>query len=327
MMKALTFSVFGTADVLEYRDVPDPQLHPGEVLLEMHYIGLNFADIYRRKGNYHLAGEPPYIAGYEGAGIILEANGHPVYRAGDRVAFADVPFANAEKVAVPFTQLIPLPGNISLAKAAAVLLQGMTAQYLAADSHAVKAGEIAVVHAAAGGVGQLLVQLCKMKGAGVIGLTTAEHKKKLILEAGADLALNLNEDWKAAVMDYTSGKGADVVYDSIGSTLPESLQVARTGGQVVFFGMSGGRPVPVDPVLLMDGSKTLTGGDLWSYLDSAEQRLQRSAELFNWISSGQLRPAEPVLFPLAQGSEAHNFLENGKAAGKILLVTERGMQE
>lgn len=319
-MKALTFSRFGGPEVLAYTDIPEPVLKQEEIMLKMESIGLNFADVYRRNGNYHLTGQLPYIAGYEGAGTVVNANHHPDFKIGDRVAFADVPLANAELVAVPCTHAIKLPDEISFDTAASLLLQGLTAQYLAADSHNVLAGETVLIHAAAGGVGQLLTQICKMKGAKVIGLTTSDAKKAVIMEAGADLACNLKADWEKEVLTFTDGKGADIVYDSVGSTLSASLAVARTGGQVVFYGMSGGDPLPVDPRMLMDTSKTLSGGDLWSYLTSKEERTKRAGELFSWIISGKIRLKEPVVFKLSEGKAAHEYLEGGKSAGKVLLT-------
>ncbi|MEG0851535.1 MAG: zinc-binding dehydrogenase, partial [Flavobacterium sp.] len=239
-MKALTFSTFGNSDVLEYIEIPNPQLKNDEILVEMKTIGLNFADVYRRKGNYHLKGNPPFIAGYEGAGIVVESNNSD-YKIGDRVAFADVPFANAELVAVNTNHVIPLPDDISFETAASVLLQGLTAHYLATDSHKTTKGETVLIHAAAGGVGQLLTQISKLLGANVIGLTSSPEKAKTAIEQGVDHALLYNEDWKSDLFKIIP-KGVDVVYDSIGSTLMESFEVTKECGQVVFFGMAGGDP-------------------------------------------------------------------------------------
>lgn len=319
-MKALTFSEFGSPEVLHYIEIPAPVLKSGEILVEMKAIGLNFADVYRRKGNYHLTGQPPFVAGYEGAGVVSDSNNHPHFKTGDRVAFADVPLANAELVAVPVSHVIQLPEEISFETAASLLLQGLTAQYLATDSHTVKSGETVLIHAAAGGVGQLLTQICKMKGAKVIGLTTVEEKIPVILNAGADIVFNLKAEWKKDVLAFTTGKGVDVTYDSIGSTLLDSFEVTKTAGKVVFYGMSGGDPVFIDPRMLMDTSKTLTGGDLWSYLTSKEERNLRSKQLFDWIISRQLVIKEPVFFSLADGKLAHEYLESGKSAGKVLLI-------
>lgn len=319
-MKALVFNEFGDSTVLHYAEVPNPKIQPNEVLVRTKSIGLNFADIYRRKGNYHLAGEPPFILGYEGAGII-EAVGKDVsqVQVGDRVAFADVPFANAELVAVPSEKLIVLPEEISFDVASSILLQGLTAHYLTSDSYKVQPNDSVIVHAASGGVGQNLVQIAKLYGAKVIALTSTMEKAKKALEVGADIAFTYDEDWTQSVMQFTNGKGADVVYDSVGSTLEKSFQATRIGGSVVFFGMSGGDPSPVDPRMLMDTSKTLTGGDLWNILTSFEERQNRSKQLFDWIISGKLQLQPPTVFPLEEGAKAHDLLESRKSTGKILL--------
>jgi NADPH2:quinone reductase len=319
-MKALTFSVFGDPEVLQYKDVDSPVLKANEILVEMRAIGLNFSDTERRKGNYHLLGKPPYIAGYEGAGVVIDSNNHPDFKPGDRVSFGDVPFANAEQVAVPVTHAIPLPPEISFETAAAILLQGMTAHYLAIDSHEVKPGETVLVHAVAGGVGQLLTQICKLLGAKVIGLTSSEAKKSNALATGADVVFLYQDDWKTQVLNYTGGNGVDVVYDSVGSTLNDSLAVTKIKGTVVLYGKAGGVPEPPSFELLMDHSKTITGGDLWSYLTSKEERVKRSAVLFNWITAGKIRLSEPTTFKLSEGKLAHEFMESKKSTGKIILI-------
>ena len=313
-MKALVFERFGGPEVLELREVPDPVPAPGEVLIRTRAIGLNFADVYRRKGHYHLQGEPPWIAGYEAAGEVVAVNGDFPLEPGDRVAFADSPFANAELVAVPYEKVIPLPDDIGSDTAAALLLQGLTAQYLVRDSHPLKAGETALVHAAAGGVGLLLVQMAKRLGARVLGVVSSEGKAAAVRGAGADEVLLSSRDWVAAA------RGADVAYDSVGSTLLQSLDAVRTGGHVVFYGMAGGDPPPVDPRLLMDTSKSLTGGDLWNVLTSHEARLRRSAELFAWVREGALKVQIAARFPLAEGAAAHAFLESRASSGKVLLI-------
>lgn len=197
-MKALVFERFGGPEVLEIREVPDPEPRPGHAIVRLQAIGLNFADIYRRRGSYHLAGEPPWIAGYEGAGAVESVAGEGPFRPGDRVAFADSPFANAELASVPFDKLIPLPDEVTAETAAALLLQGLTAQYLTRDSHPLRPGESALVHAAAGGVGLLLVQIAKALGARVLGVTSSEAKARSVLEAGADAVALDSQDWVAA---------------------------------------------------------------------------------------------------------------------------------
>lgn len=314
-MKALTFSRFGGPDVLAYTDVPEPQLLEGEVLVEMRAIGLNYADVYRRQGAYHLVGSPPFINGYEGAGKVIDSNGVTNVRNGDRVAFADVPFANAEAVAVPADRLIPLPERIDYETAASVLLQGLTAQYLTHDSYRIRNEETVLIHACAGGVGQLLVQICKAKDAHVIGLTSSEEKRRVALELGADEVVLYN-NWTKALKE----RAVDVVYDSVGTTLLDSLKIVRECGTVVFYGFAGGAPPSVDPRLLMDGSKTLTGGDLWTFLNSQDERLTRSAALFDWIDRGTITVADPTIFMLSEGADAHRLLESRQSTGKILLI-------
>ncbi len=318
-MKALCFDRFGGPEVLAVREVPDPAPAPGHAVVRLRAIGLNFADVYRRRGNYHLAGEPPWIAGYEGAGVVESVEGEGPFQIGDRVGFADSPFANAEKVSVPFDKLIPLPDGISFETAAASLLQGLTAQYLTRDSHPLGQGESALVHAAAGGVGLLLVQIAKALGAGVLGVTSSAAKARAVLDAGADAVALSDEDWVAAARALAPG-GVDVAYDSVGSTLMRSFESVRTGGHVVFYGMAGGEPPLIDPRMLMDTSKSLTGGDLWNVLRTAEERRSRAAELFGWILDGALKVHVAARFPLAEGADAHAFLESRRSSGKVLLI-------
>ncbi|MEH7250894.1 quinone oxidoreductase [Neobacillus niacini] len=319
-MKALIFEKFGGPEVLQYIDIPNPVIKENEILVRMRAIGLNFADIYRRKGNYHLAGQPPYILGYEGAGVVEEVGtGITNIKVGDRIAFADVPFANAELVSVPIDKAIPVPDTISFETASSVLLQGLTAHYLTKDSFEVKAGQTILVHAAAGGVGQILIQIAKLKGAQVIGLTSSVDKSKAAYSVGADQVFLYNDNWVEEIKNISNGNGVDVVYDSVGSTLQKSFEATRVGGTVVFYGMAGGDPALVDPRMLMDTSKTLTGGDLWNVLTSLEERKARSNQLFDWIHEGKINVQEPAVFSLKDGSDAHALLESRKSTGKILL--------
>jgi NADPH2:quinone reductase len=239
---------------------------------------------------------------------------------GDRVAVTDVPRANAELMTVPATHAIPLPAEVSFELAAASLLQGLTAHYLVTDSHRVIEGETVLVHAASGGVGQFLTQFAVLHGARAIGLTTRDAKKRLILSRGASAAWNVKEPWVQQTLDFTYGRGVDVVYDSVGSTLDDSFAVTRVGGAVVLYGTSGKKVPPVDVRMLMDSSKTLTGGDLWGYLTSREERVRRSRELFGLLLSRRLVVSDPVLFPLAEGRRAHDYLEGGHSAGKVVLT-------
>ena len=319
-MHALTFDRFGPADVLRWTERPDPVPGPDQVLVRMHSVGLNFADVYRRNGNYHLSGSAPWVLGYEGAGVVeTPVAGDTQFPEGTRVGFADMPHANAELVAVDRDRLIPLPNDIDADTAAAVLLQGLTAQYLVTDSFAVRSGDVAVVHAAAGGVGLLLVQMLKALGAVVLGIASSETKRDAVIGAGADVAVGY-DDWVEATRSLTGGHGASVVYDSVGRTLPDSMAVTRIGGTVVFYGMAAGDPDPVDPRLLMDRSLTLTGGDLWNVLTGPAERRRRAAALFQQIRQGSVKPQIAARIPLREGARAHEFLESRAAVGKVLLT-------
>lgn len=325
-MHALTFQRFGGPEVLEYREVPDPVLKPGHAIVRTRAIGLNFADVYRRRGHYHLAGAPPYIAGYEAAGVVESVSdpaGEAHLAVGQRVAFADVPFANAEKVKAPVDRLVPLPDDLSFETAAAAMLQGLTAQYLTSDSHPLKPGETALVHSAAGGVGSLLVQICRVRGARPLAVVGSEEKRRIATELGAEAAFLSSERWVEAARAATpGGQGMDVVFDAVGATLMDSFAAARTGGHVVFYGMAGGNPPLVDPRMLMDTSKRLTGGDLWNVLTSRAERVARAGELFGWIRSGKVRVPVWGTLPLSRGADAHRALEGRGTTGKILLIPE-----
>lgn len=306
---------------MEWREIADPEIPPGHALVKLAAAGLNFADIYRRNGNYHMDATPPWILGYEGAGtIVATAPGNAQgFRVGARVGFADAPRANAELVAVPFDKLIALPDDVGFDVAAALLLQGLTAQYLVTDSYRVRAGDWALVHAAAGGVGLLLTQMLVARGAKVIALASSEEKRAAARNAGALHALDYNGNWAESVREW-SGGGADVVYESVGSTLMESLAATRTRGTVVFYGFAGGDPVPVDPRALMDRSLTLTGGDLWNVLTGPQERRSRASDLFAMWRAGQLKPTIAAQIPLRDGASGHRLLGGRTVIGKILLT-------
>lgn len=318
-MRALAFDRFGGPEVLEWREVPDPAPRRGHAIVRIRAAGLNFADVYRRKGDYHLTGEAPWVLGYEGAGVIESLEGpDDGFAVGDRVAFADSPFANAEFTSVPLDRLIPLPAGIAEETAAALLLQGLTAQYLIRDSYSVRPGDVALVWAAAGGVGLLLCQLAARAGAHVVAIASTPAKHEAALAAGARAAFG-HDDWERGLRAIAPA-GADVVYDSVGTTLGRSLAAARTGGTVVFYGMADGDPDPVDPRLLMDRSLTLVGGDLWNVLTSADVRRARARELFDLVGTGELDVRIGARVTMAEGAEAHRLLEGRSVLGKILLT-------
>lgn len=177
-----------------------------------------------------------------------------------------------------------------------------------------------LIHAASGGVGQILTQICKIKGATVMGLTRSKAKVETILANNAAHAVLLNGQWKSQVMDITESKGVDVAYDSIGQTLMDSIDVTKSRGDIVFYGMAGGDPAPIDPKLLMENSKTLTGADLWSHLSSPEERKRRVTQLFDWLMNGEVTIKEPVRFKLSQRKKAHEYIQRGDSSGKVLLI-------
>ncbi len=316
-MKGLCFDRFGGPEVLFYGDLPEPELQNGGAIVEMEAIELNYADIYRRQGRYHLQGSPPFIAGYEGAGWVVASAG--TFSVGQRVAFVDSPFANAERVFVRDEHLIPLPETVSAELAASVLLQGLTAAYLVQDSYLVQRGDWAIVLAAAGGVGQQLAQQIRNRGGRVFGLTSDPRKFEVIRAAGADAVATYAEDWVARARELSPG-GVQVVYDSMGSTLRKSLDAVRNGGHVVFYGKADGEPDLVDPRLLMDRSLTLTGGDLWNVLHSSDERRRRARALFDDFAAGHLRVDPPTRFSLSDGAAAHRWLESRVSTGKGILV-------
>ncbi|TCV95179.1 zinc-binding dehydrogenase [Biostraticola tofi] len=316
-MYALTFSRFGGTEVLAYRQLPDMTASPGCLLVSVSAAGLNFADIYRRQGRYSLAGTAPHIGGYEGAGeVIAVGEGVTEWRAGDRVGFADVPFAHASQLQVPVSHAIRLPKNLSDVQAAAILLQGLTADYLVNDLVTIKPGDKVAVLAAAGGVGRLLTGLLVARQARVYAVASTRAKRDIALNLGASQVLAY-QDW--AVQLHREG-GVAVVFDSLGSTLDHSLSALSPAGRVVLFGMAGGEIPPLSPASLLADSKGVIGGDLWTYLSSRQQRQQRADRLFSALATGQisLPPLSP--FSLADGAAAHQLLESRDFSGKVLLL-------
>lgn len=319
-MRVLALKTFGGPEVLEYLALPDPEPEPGCMVVQMQAVGLNFADIYRRRGNYVLAGQSPHVLGYEGAGSVKSmASDVSGFKPGDRVAFADVPFANATLVSVPVEHVIRLPAEISDVTAAALLLQGLTAQYLCEDSVQVRAGDHVAIHAAAGGVGRLLIQMCKAKGAIVHALVSSEAKAQVALAAGADEVLLTTSSQWSQTLQQVSG-GMRFVFDSVGSTLSMSLSALRPKGRVILFGLAGGEPPALTPRDLMAHSTGVVGGDLWDYLDSASSRQARADRLFDLFARKIISLPAIETFALRDGVQAHRRLEGREFAGKIVLL-------
>lgn len=320
-MKAIRPSEPGAADVLRLEEMNTPQPGPGEVLVRSTAIGVNYIDVYHRTGVYPTA--RPIPMGLEGAGLV-EAVGEGVAapRVGERVAWCQAPGSYATHVVVPAARTVPIPAAVDDRTAASLLLQGMTAHYLVTDTFRLGLGHVALVHAAAGGVGLLLVQLAKRAGARVIGTVSTPEKAALARAAGADEIIFYREqDVEQEARRHTNGQGVDVVYDSVGrATVDKSLRSLRPRGYLVLFGQSSGMVSPIDPqALSAHGSLFLTRPTLGHYTRDRSELLLRASALFDAVASGALDVRIGATFPLAEASAAHRALEARETTGKILL--------
>jgi len=320
-MKAIRISAFGGPDVLQLQDLPTPVAGPGEALVRMAAVGVNYRDIYERAGRY--GGTPPLTAGAEGAGTV-EAIGEGVrdVRIGDRVAFTNVPGAYAEYVVAPADRLIPVPTGLSLIEGAAFPLQGMTAHYLVHDFYHVTSQSTVLVHAAAGGVGLLLVQMLRNIGARAIATTSSEEKAALVREAGAaDVILYTKMNFVDEVKRLTDGKGVDLVLDGVGkTTFPGSLESVRTRGTVVLYGSASGPADPIAPNSLQARSLTIAAGTLLQFIATREELLRRSSDVLGDIASGKLTLRIDRTLPLEEAAQAQVLLESRTTSGKLVLV-------
>lgn len=321
-MKAIVVAQTGGPEVLSWTDVPLPEATPGAVLVRLAAIGVNFIDVYHRSGLYAMP--LPFTPGSEGAGTV-EALGAGVdtFAIGDRVAYAMVPGAYAEFAVVPAGKLVPVPRDVSFRDAAALMLQGMTAHYLCTSTFPLEGGSMALVHAGAGGVGLLLTQLAKAKGATVITTVSTAEKEALSREAGADHVIRYTEtDFATEVKRISNGRGVDVVYDSVGrTTFDKSLDCLRPRGMLVLFGASSG---PVPPfnlsVLAPKGSLFVTRPTLANYASDAEELRWRASDVFAAVTGGTLRLRIEHVYPLEDAARAHADLEARKTTGKLLLI-------
>ncbi len=322
-MRAVVVERTGGPEVLAVHDVQAPDPGPGQVQVEVVASGVNFIDAYERTGAY--AVETPFVAGSEGAGVVT-AVGAGVNDAavGDRVAWAMVRGGGyAERVVVPADRVVPVPDTVELETAAAVLLQGMTAQFLCSSTFPVWAGQTALVHAAAGGVGLLLTQMAAARGARVVGTTSTPEKARLAQEAGAsEVVLYTEQDVVAAVKRLTDGRGVDVVYDGVGrSTFDASLECLAPRGMMVLFGASSGPVPPIDPQLLnRKGSLYLTRPSLTHYSADREELLGRAADLFDMVGSGSLSVRVGGRYSYDEAGRAHEDLQGRRTTGKLLVV-------
>ena len=321
-MKAMRFHQHGGPEVLVYEDAPTREAGPGEAIVRIEAIGLNYIDTYHRDGLYPV--ELPCIPGMEAAGTIARiGDGVEGVNVGDRVAYAGALGAYAEEAAVAVDRLVPLPDDISCEVGAAAMLQGMTAHYLAHSSYALGKDDTALIHAGAGGVGLLLIQMAKRLGARVLTTVSTEEKEQLARAAGADEVIRYTErDFAEDVMTLTDGRGVDVVYDSVGkTTFDKSLDVLRPLGYLVLFGQSSGPVEPVDPgILNVKGSLFLTRPTMAHYIPTREALLQRAGDVLGWIGSGELDLRIGDRFALADAADAHRALQGRKTTGKVVIL-------
>jgi NADPH2:quinone reductase len=322
-MKAIQVQKTGGPEVLTLVDLPVPKPKPNEALVKIAASGVNFIDIYFREGRYPTT--LPFTDGQEASGTVTEVGSDvKTVKPGDRVAYSNVVGTYAEFAVVPADRLVHVPDKITDQQAAAAMLQGMTAHYLINTTYPLKKGETALIHAAAGGVGQLLVQLAKSIGARVIATAGTEEKVKLAREAGADeVILYTKQDFEAETKRLTDGKGVHVVYDGVGqSTFEKGLNCLRLRGHMVLFGASSGPVPPVDVVkqLMAKGSLTLTRPSLIHYVSTREELEHRAGEILGWIAAGKLKLRIDHVHKLEEAAEAHRDLEGRKTTGKILLI-------
>ena len=321
-MKGIRITRYGGPEVLEYGELPDPAPNAGEALVRVHVAGVNFTDVYQRTGRY--PGTLPFTPGVEGVGVVERVgSGVMDVRAGDRVGWVMIKGGYAERVALPAQRLVPIPDGVDDRTACAVLLQGMTAHFLLRDCYRVQPGEWVLIHAAAGGVGLLAVQIAHAIGARVIGTTSTDEKAALAKEAGADeVVLYTKEDFQQAARRITGGEGVSVVYDSVGkTTFDKSLDSLRPRGYMVLFGGASGPVPPLDPMILNSkGSLFLTRPTLGNYVATRAELLGRAADLFAWLATGKLAVRAEHVYALADVARAHADLEARKTTGKILLT-------
>ena len=321
-MKAIRVHTFGGPEVLQYEDIAEPMPKAGEAVVKIEAAGVNYIDTYHRRGVYKIS--LPVTLGQEAAGTVAAVgSGVDGLKVGDRVAYSGVFGSYAELNAVPAERLVSLPASVKTKLGAAIMLQGMTAHYLATSTYPLHPGDTCLVHAGAGGVGLLLTQVAKMRGARVISTVSTDEKAALSREAGADeVVLYARQDFEAEVKRITAGKGVQVVYDSVGqSTFLKSFNCLAPRGMLVLYGQSSGMVPPIDPQLLSQkGSLFLTRPTLAHYIARREDLLQRSRDLFEWIAAGKLKVRMEFKFPLQGAADAHKALEGRQTTGKVLLV-------
>lgn len=322
-MKAIVVDGPGGIEVLQVRENADPVPGAKQLLVRVEAVGINFIDVYFRRGLYKVAAYP-YVPGLEAAGTVLAVGDEVTdFHVGDRVAASNFLGCYAEMALVPADRAVPVPTAVDLKAAAAVLLQGMTAHYLVESTYPLAPGQRCLVHAAAGGVGLLLCQLARRRGARVIATVSSEEKAKLARAAGAEEVVDYTvQDFVQEVARWTGGAGLDVVYDSVGrSTFDSSLRCLAPRGTLVLYGQSSGPVPPLDPqILAQSGSLFLTRPVLGHYTRTREELLSRANDLFSWMAAGALEVKIGRTLPLVEAARAHELLESRATVGKVLLL-------
>ncbi len=321
-MKAVRIHKFGGPEVMQIEDVPTPSPQAGQVLVRLAAAGLNYIDVYQRSGLY--PNPLPYTMGLEGSGVVAAVGANVTgFQEGDAVAYTGIPGSYAEYILVPADRLVQMPRGLDVKVGAAAMLQGMTAHYLAYTTYPLKPGDACLVHAAAGGVGLLLVQMAKQCGARVFGTVSTEEKAALAREAGAEAAiLYTRQDFEAEVKRLTDGKGVQVVYDSVGkTTFEKSLNCLAPLGYLVLYGQASGPVAPFDPAVLSGkGSLFLTRPTLGHYTADRASLEQRAGDVLGWIAAGKLKLRMEHNFALRDAAKAHESLEGRQTTGKVLLL-------
>jgi NADPH:quinone reductase len=321
-MKAIRVHEQGGPEVLRLEEVPDPRPGPGQVLVRIGAIGVNFIEVYQRTGLYAM--QRPYTPGREGAGVVVAVgDGVTEPRVGDRVASEQFAGSYAELALAAADRVVRLPDTVALPIGAAVMLQGLTAHYLATSTYPLRPGDRCLIHAAAGGVGLLLCQVAKRRGAWIVGTTSTPEKAARAREAGADeVILYTRQDFVSEASRLTGGRKLHVVYDSVGkTTFDGSLECLVLRGMLVLFGQSSGPVPPVDPMVLnRKGSLFLTRPNLAHYVATPEELAERAAEMLGWIDEGWLKVHVDRTYPLAEAAEAHRALEGRGTTGKVLIA-------
>ena len=320
-MKAIQITEYGGPEVLQYVDLPDPVAAPDQAVVGIEAVGVNFTDIYSRAG----INPPglPWIAGVEAAGTVQSVGSDvDTVSVGDRVAYCSVPGSYAEQAAVPAWRLVKLPAGLSTRDGAAVMLQGMTAHYLCHDTYAVQPGDRVLVHSGAGGVGLLLIQMCKMRGAYVYTTVSTDAKAELARSAGADcVILYTQQDFAQEIARETDGAGLNAVFDAVGKdTFDGSLASLAPRGTLALYGQASGAVPPVDPRVLGNGSKFLTRPGLGDYTANRAELEQRANAILGWVQSGALKLRVEHTFPLSNAAEAHRQLAARATTGKLILT-------